>query len=441
MNPEVYIYILNHNYGRYFERCFRSILDQTYSNIKLVVYDDGSTDGSQSLISKLCDEHNIEYQLNPKLGFMFNVRSATKGLTSKYFMRVDADDYCEPELVETLVELLEKNDNAGLAFPNYDEVDELENVLTKVERFNFQDNVTVFDLPAHGACTLIRTTHFNSVGGYSLEIEKQDGYNLWLKFHGKYEVCNTSKELFHYRQHSSNLTKNNRSLLIARSKIFSASCKGNKNKNTTCVIPFREGELNLLLQEKLTIQGTDYNFYKLLHALVCSDYLSQIILVSGDEKVNLEPQYLDKIEIFKRPCELEKSGKSVIETIEWLKQEQTLKNENVLLVNPSYVFAPKEYIDGFLASVKKFNYDVSFTFCFNNSLLYQHKGKGLVPMYSSEIRRENDMIFERKGLFTYLNLNRMNEPDKMIGHFEIDKLSSYSVQEFSNLFGTNNEKS
>ena len=35
MIPEVYIYILNHNYGRYFEQCLESILDQTYSNIKL----------------------------------------------------------------------------------------------------------------------------------------------------------------------------------------------------------------------------------------------------------------------------------------------------------------------------------------------------------------------------------------------------------------------
>ena len=441
MNPEVYIYILNHNYERYFERCFTSILGQTYSNIRLVVIDDGSTDGSQSLISKLCDEHNIEYRLNSKSGFMHNVRLATEAGMSKYFMRVDADDYCEPELVETLVELLEGNNEAGLAFPNYDEVDELGNVLTKVERFNFQDNVTVFDLPAHGACTLIRTSHFNAVGGYSPDIEKQDGYDLWLKFHGKYEVCNTRKELFHYRQHSSNLTKNNRSLLIARSKIFATNIKEETSKKITCVISFREGELDLLLQERLTIQGTDYDFYKLLDSLVSSKYLSQIILITGDSNFNLGTRYQDKIEIIKRPSDLEKSGKSVIETIEWLKREQVLKSENVLSVNPSYLFSPEEYVDGFLASVMLFNYDVSFTFCFNNSLLYQHSGKGLVPMYSSEIRRENDMIFERKGLFTYFNLKRINKPGKMVGHFEIDKFSSYSVQEFSNLFGTTNAKS
>ena len=307
MGPEVYIYILNHNYERYFEQCLMSILGQTYSNIRLVVIDDGSTDGSQSLISKLCGEHNIEYRLNPKSGFMHNVRLATEACVSKYFMRVDADDYCDPQLVETLVELLEGNNEAALAFPNYDEVDELGNVLTKVKRFNFQDNVTVFDLPAHGACTLIRTSHFNSVGGYSPEIEKQDGYDLWLKFHGKYDVCNTRKELFHYRQHSSNLTKNNRSLLIARSKIFSANITEETSKKTACVISVREGELNLLLHESLTIQETGYDLYKLLDSLVASKYLAQIILVTGDSNFNFETRYQDKIEIIKRPSELEKS--------------------------------------------------------------------------------------------------------------------------------------
>lgn len=440
MIPEVFIYILNHNYSRYFVQCLESILDQTYSNIKLLVIDDGSSDGSQLLISKICDEKNIKYLLNPKLGFMHNVRSATKGCSSKYFMRVDADDYCEPELVESLVELLEANDSAALAFPNYDEVDESGNILTRVERLNFQDNVTVFDLPAHGACTLIRTSHFNSVGGYSPDIDRQDGYDLWLKFHGKYRVCNTSKELFHYRQHSSNLTKNNRSLLKARSKIFASNCNVKSNQKTTCVIPFRDSELRLLLEEKITIQDVDYSFHKLLHTLISSKFISQIILVTGDRNLNLQIIENEKIEVIKRPSELERSGKPIIETIEWLRKEKFLKNEKILSVNPSYLFSPKEFVDGFLSSVMLFDYDISFTFCFNNSLLYQHNGKGLVPIYDSEIRNENEVIFERKGLFTYFNLSRMNELDKKIGHFEIDKLSSYSVQEFLNLFGAKNEK-
>lgn len=431
MPAEVYLYILNHNYSKFFEQCFRSILNQTYQNIKICVFDDGSSDESPSLIKDLCEEHNVDYVLNDKMGFMNNVRLATNDLTSKYFMRVDADDYCEPELVEVLVGLLECNDNAGLAFPNYYEVDECGNILTKVERFNFQQNVTVYDLPAHGACTLIRTKAFKDVGGYSKTIEKQDGYDIWLKFHGRYDVTNSQKELFYYRQHASNLTKNNRSLLISRSKIFNENIT-NESQNITCVIPFRENELSYLSNKEVVLQGNIYSFEATLRAVIESTLVSKIILVSNEM---YDCSISDKLSVVKRPVKLEKSGVAAIETAKWLGATGELNDTKVLMLNPAYLFVPSEFLNGFIASALIFKYDMSYTFCTNNSLLYQHDGKGLKPLFNSEIRRENDEIYERKGLFTFVDISKVNNKNKTVGHFEIDKLSSFSIQEFSILFG------
>lgn len=431
MPAEVYLYILNHNYSKFFEQCFYSILNQTYPNIKICIYDDGSSDNSPALIKSLCEKHKVDYVLNEKMGFMNNVRLATNNISSKYFMRVDADDFCEPELVENLVDLLEYNHNAGLAFPNYFEVDEYGSLLTKVERFDFQKNVTVYDLPAHGACTLIRTTAFQDVGGYSKTIEKQDGYDIWLKFHGKYEVTNSAKELFHYRQHASNLTKNNRSLLISRSKIFNENLIV-EEQNITCVIPFRESELSYLNSKKIVLQGEVYSFEQTLKAVIESPLISKIILVSNEEYNCL---LSNKLSVVKRPPELEKSGVPALETVKWLNINGLLSDEKVLMLNPAYLFSPPEFVNGFLASTSIFEYDMSYTFCSNNSLLYQHDGKGLKPLFDSEIRRENDEIYERKGLFTFINISTIDNKNKTVGHFEIDKLSSYSIQELSMLFG------
>lgn len=431
MQAEVYVYILNHNYSNYFEQCLNSILAQTYENIKVCVFDDGSSDSSPQLIEELCDKQSVEYRLNEKIGFMNNVRMATEALTSKYFMRVDADDYCEPNLVESLVNLLENNDRAGLAFPNYEEVDEYGNTLKTVERFNFEDSVTVYDLPAHGACTLIRTSAFQAVGGYSQNIEKQDGYDIWLKFHGKYQVCNTQEVLFYYRQHNSNLTKNNRSLLMARARIFSENV-AERNLDVTCVIPFRKGELNYLKDKSITLQGNTFSFEKLLKSVLSSGYISKVILVSDEQYNHISHE---KLSVVARPKSLERSGTPISETISWLETQNCFVSGHVLTLNPAYLFAPEEFINGFIASAIFFNYDESFTFCSNSSLLYKHDGKGLKPIFSSEIRRENEDIYERKGLMTYINLNSSKKAEKTIGHFEIDKLSSYSIQELSTLFG------
>ena len=57
--PLVTVYVLNHNYAQYLEKCVESLLSQSYSNIELFVIDDGSTDDS---IKKLS-----QYENNPSI--------------------------------------------------------------------------------------------------------------------------------------------------------------------------------------------------------------------------------------------------------------------------------------------------------------------------------------------------------------------------------------
>jgi glycosyltransferase involved in cell wall biosynthesis len=50
--PLVSILVSNYNYGRYIGESIQSALDQTYSNIELIICDDGSTDDSISVIEE-----------------------------------------------------------------------------------------------------------------------------------------------------------------------------------------------------------------------------------------------------------------------------------------------------------------------------------------------------------------------------------------------------
>ena len=38
------VYITNYNYGNYIDQCVKSILDQSYRNIEMIIIDDGSND-------------------------------------------------------------------------------------------------------------------------------------------------------------------------------------------------------------------------------------------------------------------------------------------------------------------------------------------------------------------------------------------------------------
>ena len=45
-------YITNYNYENYIDQCVKSILDQSYRNIEMIIIDDGSNDNSKENLKK-----------------------------------------------------------------------------------------------------------------------------------------------------------------------------------------------------------------------------------------------------------------------------------------------------------------------------------------------------------------------------------------------------
>ena len=70
------------------------------------------------------------------------------------------------------------------------------NVVKIVQRNNFQKEVTLFDLPAHGACTMFRKKLVELSGGYDENFSRQDGYDMWLNLAHSYKIGNINKPLF-----------------------------------------------------------------------------------------------------------------------------------------------------------------------------------------------------------------------------------------------------
>ena len=51
--PLINIIVPIYNVEKYLDKCVRSILNQTYKNIRVILVDDGSTDSS----GKICDDY------------------------------------------------------------------------------------------------------------------------------------------------------------------------------------------------------------------------------------------------------------------------------------------------------------------------------------------------------------------------------------------------
>ena len=113
--PLISVIVPVYNVQAYLERCVRSLFEQTYSNLEILLIDDGSTDGSLECCRRLeqCDNRIRVYsQANKGIGAVRN-----QGLLlarGEYIGFVDSDDWIEPDMYESLWKLmqLEKADVA-----------------------------------------------------------------------------------------------------------------------------------------------------------------------------------------------------------------------------------------------------------------------------------------------------------------------------------------
>lgn len=98
------------NCEKYLEKCLRSIVDQTYRRLQIIVVNDGSTDDSGKIIQEFADNYPNILLINQKnLGVSAARNSGIEKADGEYLLFVDGDDYLGEKYVKTLVEAAQRN--------------------------------------------------------------------------------------------------------------------------------------------------------------------------------------------------------------------------------------------------------------------------------------------------------------------------------------------
>ena len=99
-----------YNVQMYLNRCVQSIVDQTYSNLEILLVDDGSTDESYSLM-KTWKEKDPRIRLLQKTnGGLSDARNyGIQRAQGEYFAFIDSDDFIRPAMIGTLLEAMLEN--------------------------------------------------------------------------------------------------------------------------------------------------------------------------------------------------------------------------------------------------------------------------------------------------------------------------------------------
>lgn len=113
-SPLVSILINNYNYGRFIAEAIDSALNQTYSNLEIIVVDDGSTDNSHEIIQKYEGKIIPILKENGGQASAFNVGFAAS--QGEIICFLDSDDLFSPEKVAEIVEIFNRYPEAEWCF-------------------------------------------------------------------------------------------------------------------------------------------------------------------------------------------------------------------------------------------------------------------------------------------------------------------------------------
>lgn len=121
-----------YNILEYLPRCVHSIMAQTYTNLEIILVDDGSTDGTGELCDELAGEDSRIKVYHKENGGSSSARNfGLKEARGQYVGFVDSDDYIAPDMYRQLLEGIRKY-RVSAAQTARDEIDEKGNLLPNI---------------------------------------------------------------------------------------------------------------------------------------------------------------------------------------------------------------------------------------------------------------------------------------------------------------------
>jgi len=121
VNPLVSIAVVSYNQKQYLRDCIESILIQDYLNTKIIIADDGSTDGTQNMLSEYEQKYPGKFILRfseENRGITHNSNLVLSACKGKYIARFDGDDLMLPEKISKQVAFMEANPDCAICYHN-----------------------------------------------------------------------------------------------------------------------------------------------------------------------------------------------------------------------------------------------------------------------------------------------------------------------------------
>ena len=256
MTPIVSVILAVHNDERYIEESVQSVLKQTYEDFELILVDDGSDDGTVSLVDTLVrTDSRIRLCRQRRSGLTKSLIRATVEARGRYLARQDSDDRSRPNRFALQTAFLDSHPNIAAVGSGTIVIDHSGRRIKTIVGEQGTDTIrnsllSTRSTPVHGSM-MMRRASVVAAGGYRRAFTASQDFDLWLRLTEQFGLDNVSDILYEWRLNPEGIycTRRTDQLMLSSIALAFAVERRNNGEDSYGLLESADGDFQKFLSE------------------------------------------------------------------------------------------------------------------------------------------------------------------------------------------------
>ncbi|MEO1184545.1 MAG: glycosyltransferase [Cyanobacteria bacterium J06636_27] len=204
--PLISVIVPVYNGEKTIKETIESVLNQTFSNLELIIIDDGSQDSTLKVISDIKDSRLKVFSYK-NAGVAISRNRGIKKSVGEFIAFLDADDLWTSDKLEVQLEALQSKPQAALAYSWVDYINAEGEFLHNGNHITINGNaykqMLVENVLENGSNPLVRREALIYVGGFNQSLTPAEDWDMWLRLAACYDFVTVPYPQILYRTLSS----------------------------------------------------------------------------------------------------------------------------------------------------------------------------------------------------------------------------------------------
>ncbi|MCB0164421.1 MAG: glycosyltransferase [Anaerolineae bacterium] len=207
----VSVVIPSYNRADLLPHAIQSVLDQSYTDLEIIVVDDGSTDHTRQVIQDITHP-KVRYIYQENRGLSGARNTGIEVSRGEFIAFLDSDDIIYPNKLISQIQQFDKNPELGLVAGGYNHIDDYGRVLQELLPWNVWPQLDLDTwikvCPVVPASVLVRRVWIEKVGHFDEKFRRVEDWDMWLRLaHAGCKMAWTQEIVCGYRLHTGQMVR------------------------------------------------------------------------------------------------------------------------------------------------------------------------------------------------------------------------------------------